>query len=147
MTKLVFGIIAVVFIHLGFIAYMNLQTPLELAVAPVQTDLPDQPFLYSDAVPTPAEIAMHQADARPTVVRTRHTAPKPRPERNAVQAEIATDDVIIRVQRSPSSSPPTITTHGAFESVVISYRRQTPDIRQLKTLDRSVSSTRLAFTH
>ncbi len=147
MTKLVFGIIAVVFIHLGFIAYMNLQTPLELAVAPVRSEVIAQPFLYSDAVPTPAEIAMHQTDARPTVVKTRHTAAKPRRMPWAIKAEVLADDVIIRVPRSPSSEPPNITTHGEFESVVISYRRQTPDIRQLKTQDRSVSSTRLAFTH
>ncbi|CAN5779444.1 hypothetical protein BH24ACI3_BH24ACI3_10340 [soil metagenome] len=147
MTRLVSGIIAVVFIHLGFIAYMNLQTPLELAVAPVEPELRNQPFLYSDAVPTQAEIVTHRPDAQPLIVKTSHTATEPKRLRKPVKAKALPDDVIIRVARSPSTSPPTITTSGEFGSVVISYRRQTNDIRQLKSRDRSVSSTRLALIH
>ncbi len=147
MTKLVFGIAAVICIHVSYVAYLHLQTPFELALAPVESELVDRHYPYSAEEPTEVDYASHSPLVQPSIRKPRHANTKRRSELRPVKAAVLTDDLIIRVARSPSSTPPTITTIGEFQSVVISYRRQAPDIRQLKMQDRSLSSTGLALIY
>ena len=136
MRKLVLGIIAVVCVQFAFVNYMELQSPLELAIAPVftaptavNTDLSwieelDRSPLTS---PEPESVAAAPVETRRRdegSPRNRSTQPvvntdRPEPFRTA---QPSTD---LSVRRNPAYLPARYESPapGEFETVVISYNR------------------------
>ena len=130
MRKLVFGIIAVICVQFAFVNYLELQSPLDLAVGPVQTVPPaaDRDLRWIEELdrsamlppeleaPVPAKLF-----DREVISRNEQNESPERPARSR-----SAEPRSVPQENRPATYFPVTTEDGAsdgFESVVISYSR------------------------
>jgi hypothetical protein len=131
MRKLVFGIIAVICVQFAFVNYMELQSPLDLAVAPVHTAPPAEANSDLGWIEELDRFALlppeREASVPPTESERTHATPKD--ENPSIYRPVRLE------ARQPRQAPAEIrpevyfpsATEGSapesFETVVISYNR------------------------